>query len=74
MKFNGSVKQNNWAVDILEDADLSDEQVDNLLRWAGPTMYKHGIMDVTMVIEHRHNLAEYADALGVRYERARVKS
>ena len=68
MEFNGSEKQNKWASKILESANLTNAQVDNLLRWAGPTMHKQGIMDVTIVIEHRANLAEYADSLGQFYK------
>ena len=69
MKFNGSPKQNKWATEILNDAALTDEQIDNLLRWAGPTMHEAGIMDVTIVIENRKNLAAYADALGKHYRK-----
>ena len=64
MKFNGSAKQNAWATKILEAAKLTDEQTDNLLRYAGPTLYAQGIMDVTIVIENRDKLAAYADSLG----------
>jgi len=64
MKFNGTEKQNKWANEILESAKLTDEQIDNLLKWAGPTMHDRGIMDVTIVIENRHKLTEYADSLG----------
>ena len=64
MKFNGSEKQNKWATDILQNANLTEGQIDNLLRYAGPTMHDQGIMDVTIVIENRHNLAVYADSLG----------
>jgi hypothetical protein len=67
MKFNGSKKQNAWAEKILAGASLSDEQIDNLLKWAGPTMYAQGIMDATIVIDNRHNLAVYADSLGRFY-------
>jgi hypothetical protein len=68
MKFNGSAKQNKWAESILQNANLTEEQVDNLLRWAGPTMHAQGIMDVTIVIENRDNLAAYADSLGSFYK------
>lgn len=68
MKFNGTVKQNRWAVDILNGAELSETQIDNLLRWAGPAMHSKKIMDVTIVIDNRFNLAEYADALGKFYQ------
>jgi len=64
MKFNGSEKQNKWAVDIIKKSELSDRQIDGLLRWAGPTMYRNKIMDVTIIIENRDNLADYADGLG----------
>lgn len=64
MKFNGSAKQNKWATEILEKANLTEGQVDNLLRYAGPTMHEQGIMDVTIVIENRNKLAAYADSLG----------
>jgi len=64
MKFNGTDKQNKWAEKILTDANLTDEQIDNLLKYAGPTMYKQGIMDVTIIIENRDKLAKYADSLG----------
>lgn len=71
MKFNGSAKQQKWATEILNNANLTDEQVDNLLRWAGPTMHAQGIMDVTIVIENRNNLAVYADSLGSFYKLAK---
>jgi len=67
MKFNGSPKQNKWATEILTKAALTDEQIDNLLRWAGPTMHDAGIMDVTIVIDNRDRLAAYADSLGKFY-------
>jgi len=67
MEFNGSEKQNKWAADILEKANLTEEQMDNLLRWAGPTMHAQRIMDVTIIIENRHKLASYADELGRFY-------
>lgn len=68
MKYNGSEKQNNWAASIIESADLTDDHVDNLLRYAGPKMHAQGIMDVTIIIENRHNLAKYADSLGAFYQ------
>lgn len=64
MKFNGTEKQNKWAEQILTDANLTDEQTDNLLKWAGPTLYAQGIMDAVIVIDNRSNLAQYADSLG----------
>ena len=64
MKFNGSEKQNKWAIAIIQAAELTDVQIDNLLGYAGPTMHSQGIMDVTIIIENRHNLANYADSLG----------
>ena len=64
IEFNGSEKQNKFAEDILSRANLTEEQIDNLLRYAGPTMYKQGIVDVTIIIENRWNLAAYADSLG----------
>jgi len=67
MKFNGSKKQNEWAAKIIEAALLTEEQRDNLLRYAGPKMYSTGIMDVTIIIDNRNNLAKYADALGRFY-------
>ena len=67
IKFNGLEKQNKWATAILQNANLTDEQIDNLLRYAGPTMHGQGIMDVIIVIENRHNLAVYADSLGEFY-------
>ena len=67
MKFNGSEKQNKWADGILQNAKLTDEQIDNLLQWAGPTMRKQGIMDAGIVINNRSNLAVYADSLGKFY-------
>ena len=45
MKFNGSQKQNKWAMNILEENNLTEQQIDNLLRYAGPTMRAQGIMD-----------------------------
>jgi hypothetical protein len=68
MKFNGSAKQNKWAESILQNANLTEDQVDNLLRWAGPTLHDQGIMDVTIVIENRNKLAAYADSLGELYK------
>lgn len=68
MKFNGSAKQNKWATEILEAAKLTDVQIDNLLRYAGPTMHAQGIMDVTIIIENRSKLAAYADSLGKFYK------
>lgn len=67
MKFNGSEKQNRWAEQIIKTANLTDEQIDNLLHYAGPTMHAQGIMDVTIVIENRNTLAAYADSLGKFY-------
>jgi len=68
MKFNGTAKQNAWASKIFESANLSPTQIDNLLRWAGPTLHAQGIMDATIVIENRTSLARYADSLGALYE------
>jgi len=68
MKFNGSAKQNKWAAEILEKTVLTGEQIDNLLRYAGPTMHDQGIMDVRIIIENRSKLAAYADALGKFYK------
>jgi hypothetical protein len=68
MEFNGSAKQNKWAAEILQNANLTDEQVDNLLRWAGPTLHDRGIMVASIVIENRHNLANYSDSLGKFYK------
>lgn len=68
MKFNGSAKQNKWATEILEAAKLTDVQIDNLLRYAGPTMHAQGIMDVAIIIENRSKLAAYADSLGKFYK------
>lgn len=67
MKYNGTVKQNKWADDILRASNLNETQIDNLLRYAGPAMHEQGIMDVTIIIENRHDLAGYADALGKLY-------
>ena len=67
IKFNGSQKQNQWASDILQNANLADDQINNLLRYGGPKLYAEGIMDVTVIIENRHNLAAYADSLGKFY-------
>ena len=64
MKFNGTEKQNLCAGQILEEAHLTAEQTDNLLRWAGPTLYAQGVMDAIIVIDNRRNLAAYADSLG----------
>ena len=64
MKFNGSAKQQKWASEILGRANLTETQIDNLLRYAGPTMHAQGIMDATIVIENRSDLARYADSLG----------
>ncbi|KKK82908.1 hypothetical protein LCGC14_2798670 [marine sediment metagenome] len=67
MEFNGSEKQNKWAGQIYEAANLTNEQIDNLLRYAGPAMHTQMIMDVTIIIENRHNLANYANGLGRFY-------
>lgn len=64
MKFNGTEKQNKWAQKISDEAHLTEEQIDNLLRWAGPTLYAQKIMDAKIVIDNRRNLAGYADSLG----------
>ena len=68
MKFNGSAKQNKWAAGILAAAKLTDDQIDKLLRYAGPTMHTQRIMDVTIIIENRSKLAAYADSLGEFYK------
>jgi hypothetical protein len=68
MKFNGTEKQNKWAEKILTEANLTDEQTDNLLKWAGPTLHGQGICDATIIIENRNKLAAYADALGEFYK------
>lgn len=68
IKFNGSEKQKIWASNIIESTKLTNCQVDNLLRYAGPKMYTQGIMDATIIIENRRNLAEYADGLGKFYQ------
>lgn len=73
MKFNGSEKQNRWAAQILQDSNLNETQIDNLLRYAGPTMHGQGIMDVTIVIEHRDDLSSYADSLGRFYQLSQVE-
>jgi len=65
IKFNGTPKQAKWAASILDAANLSEEQVDNLLWWAGLTMCGQHIMDAELVIDNRHNLAWFADAMGV---------
>jgi len=62
--FNGSPRQNKWAAEIISNAALTDAQVDNLLRYAGPTMHAQRIMDVDIVIYNRKRLAAYADSLG----------
>jgi len=77
IKFNGSEKQNKWVADIVKTANLTGKQIDNLLRYSGqidnllrysgPTMHAQGIMDVTIIIDNRHNLAAYADSLGEFY-------
>jgi len=68
MKFNGSEKQNKWAANIIKTAELTNKQIDNLLRYAGLKMHSQGIMDVTIIIDNRHNLIEYADSLGQFYK------
>jgi len=68
IKFNGTDRQNKWANSILLAAKLTETQVDNLLRYAGPTMSEKCIMDVTIIIEHRGNLAAYSDSLGKFYK------
>jgi len=73
MKFNGSRKQNQWADKILTAATLTDEQIDNLLLWAGPSMYAQGVMDAIIVIDNRGNLASYADSLGKFLKQKGVK-
>jgi len=67
IKFNGSEKQNKWVTNIVKTANLTGKQIDNLLRYSGPTMHAQGIMDVTIIIDNRHNLAAYADSLGEFY-------
>ena len=54
-------------------ANLTDEQTDNLLRYAGPAMYAQGIMDSTIVIENRKDLAAYADGLGRFYRLSKTE-
>ena len=66
--YNGTERQNKWASDIIQKSKLSADQLDNLLRYAGPKMYDKKIMDVTIIIEHRSNLSEYADSLGEFYK------
>lgn len=68
MKFQGSAKQQKWAAEILENANLTETQIDNLLRWAGPTLHAQGIMYAPIVIENRNNLPKYADSLGEFYK------
>jgi len=68
MKMNGSEKQIKWATDILREKNLTNEQIDNLLRYAGPTMYSQGIMYAPIIIDNRRNLAVYADSLGEFYK------
>jgi len=67
MKFTGSVKQAAWAQKILAASNLTREQVENLLRWAGPEAAARGVMDAEIVIQNRDGLASYADALGRMY-------
>lgn len=69
IQFNGAAKQNAWAEGILTEAQLTKEQIENLLRWGGPTLFARQCMDVTMIIENRHALAVYADVLGKFYTR-----
>jgi hypothetical protein len=69
MKFNGTPKQNKWAEEILNSAKLSDEQIDNLLRWGGPRLHAAEIMDAIIVIENRDRLGDYATALGIFYQK-----
>ncbi len=47
---------------------MTEEQIDNLLRYHGPTMHDQGILDVTIVTENRSKLAAYADTLGKFYK------
>ena len=70
MKFNGTKKQNEWAAKILTAANLTDDQVDNLLRWAGPTLHRQGIMDAGVVIDNKDDLGRYADSLGEFYKKS----
>ena len=67
MEFYGTQKQKKWAEEILQNANLTDKQLDNLLRWAGPKMYDQGIMYAPIIIDNRHNLSEYSSALGSFY-------
>jgi len=67
VKFNGTEKQNRWAEQIIKTANLADVQIDSLLHYGGPKMHSQGIMDVTIIIENRSNLASYADSLTVFY-------
>ena len=68
IKFNGSENQNKWAGSILANAKLTPEQIDNLLRYGGPKMHTAGVIDVEIIIAHRHNLITYADSLGQFYK------
>jgi len=63
MKWNGTTKQAIWAEKILANAKLTSDQVDALLWYAGPTLHEAGVMDVTIVIDNRNQLAKYADSL-----------
>lgn len=69
MKFNGSAKQQKWAAQIVESANLNETQIDNLLKWAGPTQYAQGIMQSSMIITYRDNLAKMADSLPELYKK-----
>jgi hypothetical protein len=68
MRYNGTEKQNRWAEKILTSANLSQTQIENLLKYAGPKMNSDGIMDVRIVIDNRSDIAAYADALGEFYK------
>ena len=62
-KLIGSAKQIKWATEILHNSQLTDRQIDTLLRYAGPTMYSKHEMAASIVIDNRDRLAKYADGL-----------
>ena len=63
MKFYGSEKQIKWANEIMSKTDLSEQQIDALMRVSGPTKYAQKLMSARLVIEQRFNLPGYANTM-----------
>ena len=61
--LTGSTRQISWATSILNSVELTDGQIETLLKYAGPTMHSQRKMDAAIIIDNRHHLASYADGL-----------